>query len=114
MLPSRSEAFPNGVIEAMAAGLPVVASAVGGLLDLVQDGRTGLLVPPGDRDALIGSLRRLIGNPGRGAAMGRAARAEVQQRYSFDRMVSSFEHLYLSGLRSRVLPRAREAEAAGI
>jgi glycosyltransferase involved in cell wall biosynthesis len=114
VLPSRSEAFPNGVLEAMAAGLPVVASAVGGLLDLIQDGRTGLLVAPGDPEALAAALRSLIDAPERAAAIGRAARADVQQRYSFDRMVSSFEQLYLSGLRTSVSPGAREAEAAGI
>jgi glycosyltransferase involved in cell wall biosynthesis len=98
----------------MAAGLPVVASAVGGLLDLLEDGRTGLLVPPGDPEALAAALRSLIDAPDRAAAIGRAARADVQQRYSFDRMVSSFEQLYLSGLRASVSPAAREAEAAGI
>jgi len=114
VLPSRSEAFPNAVIEAMAAGLPVVASAVGGLLDLIEDGRTGLLVAPGDPEALAAALQSLIDAPERAAAIGRAARAEVQQRYSFDRMVSSFEQLYLSGLRASLSPGTREAEAAGI
>jgi glycosyltransferase involved in cell wall biosynthesis len=114
VLPSRSEAFPNGALEAMAAGLPVVASAVGGLLDLLEDGRTGLLVPPGDPEALAAALRSLIDAPERAAAIGRAARADVQQRYSFDRMVSSFEQLYLSRLCAAVSPGTREAEAAGI
>jgi glycosyltransferase involved in cell wall biosynthesis len=114
VLPSRSEAFPNGAIEAMAAGLPVVASAVGGLLDLIQDGRTGLLVPVGDPEALGAALRSLIESPQRAAAIGRAARAEVQQRYSFDRMVSSFEQLYLSELRASAAAETRAAQAAGI
>jgi len=114
VLPSRSEAFPNGAIEAMAAGLPVVASAAGGLLDLVRDGRTGLLVPVGDPEALAAALRSLIESPERAAAIGRAARAEVQHRYSFDRMVSSFEQLYLSGLHASAAAEAGEAQAAGI
>ncbi len=114
VLPSRSEAFPNAAIEAMAAGLPVVASAVGGLLDLIDDGRTGLLVPARDPGALLASLRSLIEAPARARAIGRAARAEVQQRYSFDRMVSAFEDLYRSGLHTDVSPHTREAEAAGI
>jgi L-malate glycosyltransferase len=114
VLPSRSEAFPNAAIEAMAAGLPVVASAVGGLLDLIEDGRTGLLVPPQDAGALIASLQSLIDAPSRAGAIGRAARAEVQQRYAFDRMVSAFADLYLSGLHADVSPHTREAEAAGI
>ena len=114
VLPSRSEAFPNSAIEAMAAGLPVVASAVGGLLNLVEDGHTGLLVPPRDPEALVAALRSLVEAPARARALGRAARAEVQQRYSFDRMVSSFEDLYLSMLHADVSPHTREAEAAGI
>jgi glycosyltransferase involved in cell wall biosynthesis len=114
VLPSRSEAFPNGAIEAMAAGLPVVASAVGGLLDLIEDGRTGLLVPPADDEALAAAVRSLIDDPARAAAIGSAAREAVLDNYSFDRMVASFEHLYLSGLQARASSRAREAHPAEI
>jgi len=106
VLPSRSEAFPNGAIEAMAAGLPVVASAVGGLLDLIDDGRTGVLVPPDDVTALAAALGDLIEDPARAAALGRAARDDAR-RYSFDRMVQSFEDLYFSELGA-----ARAAAAA--
>ena len=98
VLPSRSEAFPNGAIEAMAAGLPVVASRVGGLLDLVDEGRTGLLVPPDDPGALASAIESLVLSPARAAAIGAAAREEVARRYSFDRMVRSFEDLFLSHL----------------
>jgi glycosyltransferase involved in cell wall biosynthesis len=114
VLPSRSEAFPNGVIEAMGAGLPVVACGVGGLLDLVDDGRTGLLVPPGDFHAMAGALQSLIDAPARAAAIGRAARGEIRQRYSFDRMIASFEDLYLSSLQRRLPAGTHQAEAAGI
>jgi glycosyltransferase involved in cell wall biosynthesis len=114
VLPSRSEAFPNGVIEAMAAGLPVVASAVGGLLDLIDPGRTGMLVAPSDSDALTSALRFLIEHPGRAASMGRAARVEIQQRYSFERMVSAFERLYVSSLEQRVSAGTHHVEAAEI
>ena len=114
VLPSRSEAFPNGAMEAMAAGLPVIASAVGGLLDLIEDGRTGVLVPPGDPRTLALALRALITDPMRAEALGIAARTEVHQRYSFDRMVAAFEELYESGLHFRVSDRTHHAEAAGI
>jgi glycosyltransferase involved in cell wall biosynthesis len=114
VLPSRSEAFPNGAIEAMAAGLPVIASAVGGLPDLIEDGRTGILVPPGDAPALAAALRSLIDDPLRAEAIGLAARAEVRQRYSFDRMIASFEALYESELHARVSSGTHQAEAAGI
>lgn len=113
VLPSRSEAFPNGAIEAMAAGLPVVACAVGGLLDLVEDGRTGLLVPAGDADALRRALESLVSQPARANAMGAAARDAVRQHYSFDRMVGSFQELYRSGLPGYA-PVRTHAEAAGI
>jgi glycosyltransferase involved in cell wall biosynthesis len=114
VLPSRSEAFPNGAIEAMAAGLPVVASAVGGLCDLIDDGRTGLLVPPSEPDALAAAIRTLVANPARAAALGAAARASVRQQYAFDRMVASFEDLYLAARPGGASARAPQAQAAGI
>ena len=114
VLPSRTEAFPNGAIEAMAAGLPVVASDVGGLRDLIAKGRTGVLVPPGDPDALARALQSFIDNPAGAEAIGRAGRAEVHQRYAFDRMIASFEDLYLSGLRAGVPAQRHEAEAARV
>ena len=114
VLPSRSEAFPNGAIEAMAAGLPVVASSVGGLLDLIEPERTGLLVAPEDPDALAAALRRLFTDRAFAARLGRSARAQVHQRYSFDRMVTSFEELYLAGLAARSVSGAQRAQAAGI
>ena len=114
VLPSRSEAFPNSAIEAMASGLPVVGSAVGGLVDLIDHGRTGLLVPPSDPEALTGALRFLIDNSARAAEIGQSARAEIRQRYSFDRMVDAFEDLDASSLERRVSTNTHHAEAAGI
>jgi glycosyltransferase involved in cell wall biosynthesis len=98
----------------MAAGLPVVASDVGGLRDLIANGRTGVLVPPGNPEALADALELLVANPAAAAAIGRAARLDVHQRYSFDRMTASFEDLYLSSLRGRVSGRPHEAEAARV
>jgi glycosyltransferase involved in cell wall biosynthesis len=98
VLPSRSEAFPNGAIEAMAAGVPVIASRVGGLLDLIDDGRTGLLVSPDHSAALARAIESLVLSPARAAMLGASAREEVARRYSFDRMVRGFEDLYLSQL----------------
>jgi L-malate glycosyltransferase len=100
-LPSRSEAMPNALLEAMAAGLPVVASAVGGIRQIVADGRTGLLVPPDDPAALASRLLELMQETALAAALGAAARVEVAARYSFEAMVAAFEAVYVAELRQR-------------
>ena len=101
VLPSRSEAMPNALIEAMATGLPVVASSVGGIGEVVADGRTGLLVPAGDCAALAERIGRLMDSPTLAATLGDAARLEIQSRYSFTRMVNAFESIYENELRRR-------------
>jgi L-malate glycosyltransferase len=101
VLPSRSEAFPNAVLEAMAAGLPIVASAVGGILELIDDGRTGALTPAGDPVALADRVTQLMANPDLANGLGEAARADAHAHYSFERMVSAFERLYLAELTCR-------------
>jgi L-malate glycosyltransferase len=99
--PSFMEASPNAVLEAMAAGLPVVATHVGGIPEVVSDGRNGLLVPPGDADALAGGLLRVLEAPDRGRALGEAARQTASTQFSFERMVGQFEQLYRSELAGR-------------
>jgi glycosyltransferase involved in cell wall biosynthesis len=98
VLPSRSEAFPNALLEAMAAGLPVVASGVGGVLEVVDHERNGLLVPPDDHLALASVLGRLMSAPNTAGRLGAAACASIAARYSFARMVESFDSLYSSEL----------------
>jgi glycosyltransferase involved in cell wall biosynthesis len=98
VLPSESEAFPNAILEGMAAGLPVVAASVGGIPELVADGVSGRLVPPGDADALARALTELLDFPDRAADFGRAGRRRIEETYSFDRMVGQFETLYVSEL----------------
>lgn len=92
--PSFMEAFPNGVMEAMAAEIPVVASGVGGIPELVEHGRNGLLVPPGDEAALADALLSVLGDRGRADALAAGGRRTIEQRYSFDRMVGDFQTLY--------------------
>jgi glycosyltransferase involved in cell wall biosynthesis len=101
VLPSRSEAFPNAVLEAMAAGLPVIATRVGGIVELIEHQRTGVLVPPDDPRALGFALLDLIQWRSHAIELGQAARTVVEQRYSFEQMVAAFERLYLDTLRSK-------------
>jgi L-malate glycosyltransferase len=113
VLPSRSEAFPNAVLEAMAAGLPIVASAVGGIVELVADNCTGLLVPPGDPASLSARLCQLMADASLGSRIGDAARSDAQSRYSFDRMVAEFDRIYIHELtRCGLIPTGQPQLAA--
>jgi glycosyltransferase involved in cell wall biosynthesis len=98
VLPSRSEALPNAVLEAMASGLPIVTTAVGGMLELIDHGRTGLLAAAGDAASLAEQIVRLMVDPAFAARLGRAARDDARSRYSFDRMIAGFEQVYLDAL----------------
>ncbi len=82
--PSHREGFGVVAVEAMAHGRPVVASAVGGLRDIVADGETGMLVPPGDIASLRSALERLLGDAELRRSMGEAARARVREHFSWD------------------------------
>jgi glycosyltransferase involved in cell wall biosynthesis len=92
--PSHREGFGVVCAEAMAHGRPVVASAVGGLLDLVVDGETGLLVPPGDVGALRAALERLLGDAELRRRMGDAARARIRERFAWGAVTSATIGLY--------------------
>lgn len=92
-LPSKSEGLPLVVPEAMAAGLPIVATAVGGLPSVVDEGETGLLVPV-DEAALAAALARLERDRDKARAMGARAREVALDRYSHDRMVDAYLALY--------------------
>jgi len=93
-LSSRSEGAPLAVMEAMAVGLPVVATRVGGLPELIPEGRAGFLVPPGDATALAEALLRLGGDPGIRAMMGREAQAWAHRCFAQERMVTETRHFY--------------------
>lgn len=94
VLCSTSEAFPNTVIEAMAAGRAVVATAIGGIPDAVVEGETGILVPPCDPSALASALRRLVDDPAMRAAYGAAAREVARARFSAEKALHDIQSLY--------------------
>ncbi|HEU5483465.1 MAG TPA: glycosyltransferase [Microlunatus sp.] len=105
---------PFGIVplEAMACGRPVVASAVGGMLDTVLPGRTGLHVPPRRPDALAEAVRQLLDDPTRRAAYGRAGAARARSRYSWTRVADGTERAYRSALRARRSPAPLTAVGA--
>jgi sugar transferase (PEP-CTERM/EpsH1 system associated) len=94
VLPSLAEGISNTILEAMATGLPVIATAVGGNPELVADGQCGRLVPSGDVDAMANELIGLAADPDRARAWGAAARAEVERRFSLQAMVAAYRALY--------------------
>jgi glycosyltransferase involved in cell wall biosynthesis len=96
--PSRREGYGVVVREAMAWGRPVVASAVGGLRDAVEDGVTGLLVPPGDVAALRAALERLLGDSALRGRLGAAAREQVKRGFSFDAAAAALASMYEEAL----------------
>lgn len=93
VLPSLSEGFGVAVLEAMAAGKPVVASAIGGVDEVVLDGETGILVPPGDPGALAGAIHRVLADPALARRFGQAGRARAQE-FSLEKMVERTASLY--------------------
>lgn len=93
-LPSLSEGLPNALMEAMAVGCPVVASRVGGVEVLVEDGRNGILVPPGDSTALERAIEGLIDDPERRLRLGAQARATIEARFNWERIGEQYEGLF--------------------
>jgi len=98
--PSRREGYGVAAREAMAYGRPVVASAVGGLADAVEDGVTGLLVPPGDPAALRAALERLLGDAALRARLGEAARRAAEERFSWEAATRATLEAYRTALMS--------------
>ena len=106
VLPSRAEGISNTILEAMATGLPIVATAVGGNVELLEHGVTGSLVPSGDVDALATALLEDLAQPQQARQRGEAARSTVQRRFSLDSMVAAYGDLY-----ERLLTQAAERGA---
>ncbi len=94
VLPSLSEGLSNTLLESMAAGIPVVATAVGGTPEVVEDGVTGILVPPRDPLAMADAVCRLLDQPDMAAKMGGAGRERIAERFSNERMIAETASLY--------------------
>jgi len=109
VMPSLNEALSNVLLESMAAGAPVVATRVGGTPEALDDGVTGLLVPPGDAGAITAAVARLLDDRALACRLGRTARSVIGERFSVDQMVRSTEDLYTELLERKQQRRARAA-----
>ncbi|MBI3493072.1 MAG: glycosyltransferase [Acidobacteria bacterium] len=107
VLPSLSEGLSNTLLESMAAGIPVVATRVGGNPEVVEHGATGWLVPPHDPEALGEAIASILQDPSQAKSFGRRARERVAEQFSLERMVRETERFY-----ERALLQARRPEAA--
>jgi len=96
VLPSRAEGMSNALLEAMAAGLPCVATEVGGNVDLIEDNVNGLLVPANDHEALAAALLRLISSEGERTVFGRRARQVVERDYDIEDVAERYMQVYLA------------------
>ncbi|WP_425257363.1 TIGR03088 family PEP-CTERM/XrtA system glycosyltransferase [Rubrivivax sp. RP6-9] len=94
VLPSLAEGISNTILEAMACGQPVIATAVGGNVELVDHGRTGLHVPAADAAAMAQAIAAMALEPGRAVAFGAAGRLDVERRFSLASMVGAYQALY--------------------
>jgi glycosyltransferase involved in cell wall biosynthesis len=107
VLPSRSEGFSNAIVEAMAASLPVVATDVGGNAEAVQDGVSGLIVPPEDHEALATAIISLLSNSSKAQAMGAAGKQLVAEKFTTDAMMHQITSAY-----ARLLSKKTSASSA--
>jgi len=104
VLASLAEGISNTILEAMASALPVIATRVGGNVELLDDGRTGTLVDSGDVEGLARAMLDGWRDRDAARARGRRARAEVECRFSLDRMVTGYAELY-DGLLAQAVAR---------
>lgn len=101
VLPSLAEGISNTILEAMASGLPVIATRVGGNPELVNDGESGFLVPPADPEAMAQSMLRYLAEPALVARQGVSAKQSADERFSMQAMVESYLNVYDRQLATR-------------
>ena len=96
------EGMPNAVMEAMSTGLPVIASAVDGTRDLIEDGRSGLLVPSGDAEAFAAAITRVMDDEELAHTLGQEAHRVITEKFTLDRMIQSYDQLFCSLVAARI------------
>jgi glycosyltransferase involved in cell wall biosynthesis len=104
VITSKREGLPISLIEAMMAGKAIVSTGVGGIPDTLTDGRDGVLVEPGSKDALVEAILDLAANSGKRARLGKNARQTAIERYSPERIVGQLEHIYRGLLSQKGVP----------
>jgi L-malate glycosyltransferase len=103
VLPSKAEGLPNAVLEYLAAGLPTIASRVGGNAEIIEDGKNGILIPPQDSTALAAALLRLLRDPAFAMGLGKRGQDYVISQFSFQKLIADTDQLYSELLRARGL-----------
>lgn len=103
VLPSLSEGMPIAVLEAMATGLPVVATNVGGVSEVVEDSQTGFLVPSGNSNIMAEAIIKILNNPELAKTMGEEGKKRVKEKFSLEKMVNDYEFLYEEHFKNRYL-----------
>jgi glycosyltransferase involved in cell wall biosynthesis len=115
VMPSLSEGLPLALVEAMSASLPVIASQVGGIPEVVEHEREALLTPPGHPDALADALRRLMRDEAMRVALGGAARRRALSDFGVRAMGDAYERLYRGrSVSPRPAPQAQEPAGAEV
>ena len=95
MLPSLHESSPNALIEAMGIGMPCIASDVGGIVDLIEDEKDGIRIPPQNPTALATALHRVLTEPDFASELGKNARATIQQKFDSAASIQKLEEIYV-------------------
>jgi glycosyltransferase involved in cell wall biosynthesis len=97
LFPSRFEGMPNALLEAMGYGLPVIATGVQGVDEIIRDGENGILIPLDDPKAVSKAILRLLDNPEERRRLGKAARETIEKEYTLDKMCAQYENLLTTG-----------------
>jgi len=111
VLPSYAEGLPMSLLEAMAAGCPVVATHVGGIPDVITDGVDGVIVPPGNPEALASAIGHILRDRAFARSLGNAARETIANRYSAERSLERLEQIYAGlGVRRQAVRKVASAQ----